>query len=67
MSQIESIDKKIASKKPKNGKPEFDKELELEKLRLQMDDSNMHLLDMLMQEDSLENIRKAEFEQKVKI
>lgn len=66
LSQIEAIDKKIASKKPKNGKPEFDKELELEKLRLQMDDSNMHLLDMLMQEDSLENIRKAEFEQKVK-
>lgn len=66
LTQIEAIDKKIASKKSKTGKPEFDKDLELEKLRLQMDDSNMHLLDMLMQEDSLENIRKAEFEQKVK-
>lgn len=66
LEQIEAIDKKIALKKSKGGMPEFDKDLELEKLRLQMDDSNIHLLDMLMQEDSLENIRKAEFEQKVK-
>ncbi|RKS26515.1 type IX secretion system PorP/SprF family membrane protein [Flavobacterium endophyticum] len=67
LDQIEAIDKKLASKKAsKKGKPDFDKDLELEKLKLQMDDSNMHLLDMLMQEDSIETIRKAEFEQKVK-
>lgn len=66
LEQIDALDKKIAAKKSKGGIPEFDKDLEIEKLRLQMDDSNMHLLDMLMQEDSLENIRKAEFEQKVK-
>lgn len=66
LNQIEEIDKKIAAKKTKKEKPDFDKDLEIEKLRLQLDESNMHLLEMLMQEDSLADIRKAEFEEKVK-
>lgn len=67
LDQIEALDKKIASKKTaKKGKSDFDKDLEIEKLKLQMDESNMHLLDMLIHEDSIEETRKAEFEQKVK-
>lgn len=67
INQIEALDKKIKAKKTaKKGKSDFDKDLEIEKLKLQLDESNMHLLEMLMQEDSIAEIRKAEFDQKVK-
>jgi len=47
-------------------KPDFDRDLEIEKLRNLLDETHMHLLDLLAKEDSLSVIRKAEFDEKVK-
>lgn len=46
--------------------PEFDKEAELEKLKMELDDDSLPLLEILMKEDSLSTARKADFEKKVK-
>jgi type IX secretion system PorP/SprF family membrane protein len=45
---------------------DFDKEAELEKLRMELDDESMHLLDALVKQDSLVTIQKDDFEKKVK-
>lgn len=50
----------------KKGDTIFDKDAELEKLRLELNESSMHLLDALVKEDSLANIKKTEFEKKVR-
>jgi type IX secretion system PorP/SprF family membrane protein len=47
-------------------KEEFDKEAELEKLRMELDDESMHLLDALVKQDSSVTIQKEDFERKVK-
>lgn len=44
----------------------FDRKAELEKLKLDMDSDNQHLIDALIKEDSVAKIRKTEFDQKVK-
>ena len=44
----------------------FDRKAELEKLKLDMDSDSQHLIDALIQEDSVARIRKNEFDQKVK-
>lgn len=46
--------------------PDFDKAAELEKLRMELDDESMHLLDALVKQDSAVSIQKADFENKVK-
>lgn len=56
----------LAEGKPGDKKPDFDKNLELEKLKMDLDEDSMHLLDALVKEDSLAKIKKAEFEEKVK-
>lgn len=47
-------------------KPDYDKGAELEKLRMELDDESLHLLDILVKEDSLATLQKADFDRKVK-
>lgn len=56
----------LAEGKPGDKKADFDKNLELEKLKMDLDEDSMHLLDALVKEDSLAKIKKAEFDEKVK-
>jgi type IX secretion system PorP/SprF family membrane protein len=57
------IAKKKADKKAEAG---FDKKSEIEKLKMDLDESDKHLLDALIAEDSITELRKADFEKKVK-
>ncbi len=64
---LDSIQKTtIANKTEKAAEPAFNATAELEKLKGELDEESRHLLDVLMKEDSIANVQKAEFEQKVK-
>lgn len=57
----------IVPKKKKNkAEAGFDKKSEIEKLKLELPDEDKHLLEALIEEDSINEVNKAEFEKKVK-
>jgi type IX secretion system PorP/SprF family membrane protein len=45
---------------------EFDSKAEIEKLKMELDPESAHLLEALVKEDSVNKIKKAEFDKKVK-
>jgi type IX secretion system PorP/SprF family membrane protein len=47
-------------------KPDFDKDVELEKLKMELDDDDLYLLEVLEKEDSLATVKKTDFDRKVK-
>lgn len=70
-SIADELSEKLAGKKgdkaaEKIAKADFDNKAEIEKLKMDLDPESMHLLDALIKEDSLNKIKKAEFDKKVK-
>lgn len=47
-------------------KADFDNKAEIEKLKMDLDPESMHLLEALIKEDSLAQVKKTEFDKKVK-
>ncbi len=56
---------KAALKKKDTVDTNFEKAAEIEKLRLELDEDSQYLLDALIKEDSIAQIKKADFERKV--
>ena len=64
MLEEELNENTVAKKDAK--KPDFDKAAELEKLKMDLDESEQYLIDALIEEDSLATLKKEEFDKKVK-
>jgi len=43
----------------------FDKNIEFEKLRMTLDENNLKLLEIIVKQDSIENLKKADFEKRI--
>lgn len=61
-----NTDKAAGKNADKKANADFDNQAEIEKLKMDLDPESMHLLEALIKEDSLNKIKKAEFDKKVK-
>ena len=43
----------------------YNKDVEIEKLKMTLDENNLKLLDIIVKQDSLENMKKADFEKRI--
>ncbi len=63
---IDELKEEDVEAKDSTATAEFDNKVEIEKLKMDLDPESMHLLEDLIKEDSLAQVKKAEFDQKVK-